>query len=498
VVNRITGLSTGFDIDQWVTDLMKARRAGVDKLYQKKRLLEWQRDDYRGINTRLLALRSVTSELRLQGSFSARTASSSDDTVLTAAASGSAVPASYAVKVNALASGVTRTSTAALGSSTDKTSLASQFGLSGTVTFTLEGKNGVKEFSFDTATTTLNQVVAAINEAGIGIRASYDATLDRFFLMSQEAGSAAEIHAHADAEGFLTGTLKLALAVGAEEANAVRGSDANLDFNDATGLTFPSNQVTVNGVTLTLKSVSASTVTVTVSRDVEATVAKIKAWVTAYNDALGLIHGELTETRYRDYLPLTDVQKEEMKDKEIEEWEAKARSGLLKGDSLLARVHASLRGAVGPQVSGLAGAYTSLSAIGITTGPYTEGGKLYVDEAKLREALAADPEGVRDLFTRNREDAAQDGIAVRLYEAVNAAMTLITGRAGSGSSFRDSASTISKELGVLERRIRAWEGRLQDQEARYYKQFSAMETAIQQLSAQSAWLAQAFGGGASE
>ncbi|NLU49723.1 MAG: flagellar hook-associated protein 2 [Syntrophomonadaceae bacterium] len=504
MVMRLSGLSSGLDIDQWVSDLMKAQRTRVDQQYQKKQILEWQREDYRSINTKLLALRNATFDLKLQGTFQAKAATSSDTSVLTATAGTNSVVANYTVKVNSLASGVTKTSTAALSASknadgTTKT-LAEQFGIAGTVTFTLQGTvNGEakeKAFSFDTASTNIYNVLSEINNANIGIKASYDATLERFFLMTTSTGSQAEIHVKADDQGFLNNTLKLGsvtdpLKVGADEANAYHGTNASIDLNDAQGLTFSSNQFTVNGITLNLKNTSAAPVTVSVANDVDAVVEKIKTWVNAYNDAVGLMFTELNEERYRDYQPLTDEQKKEMKDKDIERWEEKARSGLLKGDSLLYSVYNQIRSSAMARVEGLTGSYTSLSSIGINTQSYQEGGKLYVDETKLREALTNDPEGVMNLFTASSETASNQGLAVRLYDAVNNGMKSITDKAGSSSSYYDN-STIGKEISRINTTIDKMEERLADLEDRYYRQFTAMEQAIQKMNMQSMWLSQQF------
>lgn len=495
MVTRITGLASGIDIDQWVKDLVKAERTRVDKWYQKKQILEWQREEYRNINTKLLALRNATFDLKLQGSFQAKTATSSDTGVLTATAGGSAVAGTYTLKVHSPASGVYKSSTDALpdeqGTGRTKT-LAEQFGLTGTVTFTLEGTvNGEavsKDFSFDTSTANIYTVVGEINRAGIGIKASYDSTLNRFFLMTDSTGSSSKLHVKADAEGFLTGSLKLDVAVGADEANAYRGTDAVIDFNDVTGLAFSSNQFTVAGITFNLKNTSAAPVTVNVAADTDAVIDKIKAWVNAYNDAVELMFNKLKEERYRDYQPLTDEQKKEMKDSDIEKWEAKAKSGLLKGDSLLYGVYSRIRSAAMARVEGLSTAYNNLSAIGITTGSYQEGGKLYIDETRLRQALIADPEGVTNLFT-----ASGTGLAVKLYDEVNSSMQLITDKAGSSTSYYDSSS-IGREISRVNTTISQMEKRLADLEDRYYRQFEAMEKAIQRMNQQSMWLAMQFGG----
>jgi len=502
MVTRISGLSSGLDIDQMVTDLMKAHRMQVDKSYQQKQLLEWKREDYRTMNTRLLTLRNAAFDMKLQGTFMSKTASSSDSDVLTATAGSTAVVADYSVTVHNLASGVTKSSAEALaasytgsGSSCVTKTLGEQFGLSGNVTFTLQGNvNGEakeQEFTFDTATQNIYQVVSAINSAGLGIKATYDSNLERFFLMTTATGEQAEIHVKADAENFLTSHLKLNVNVGADEANAHRGTDAEIDFNDATGLKFSSNQFTINGITLNLKKGSGQTVKVSVSQDVEAVLNKIKSFVETYNSTLESIAGELNEERNRDYLPLTDDQKKELSDREIEKWEEKARNGMLKADQILGSAYSQIRSVTMARVEGLSGRYTSLSAIGITTGSYSEMGKLHLDETKLREALTSDPEGVMNLFTQSGATSSQSGVAVKLYDVVNKSISQITAKAGTSAALYDN-SILGKDITRLEESISATEERLQKLEERYYKQFTAMEQAIQKMNSQSMWLTQMF------
>ena len=102
---RIGGLASGMDIDSLVKDLMKAERMPLDKLKQKKQVLEWQRDDYRSMNTLLLDFRSQLTQMKLTTQYRARTVTSSDESRITATATSAASQASYSIsKVTKLAS----------------------------------------------------------------------------------------------------------------------------------------------------------------------------------------------------------------------------------------------------------------------------------------------------------------------------------------------------------------------------------------------------------
>lgn len=500
---RIGGLATGIDVDSIVKETMQARRIPQDKLKQQKQVLEWQREDYRAINSALRTFRDKVFNMKLQSTFLSRKAASSDETVLTATAGSTAAPGVYSVKINQLAAGVNVGSQAALadednGSGGTKT-LAEQFGLAGTLTFTLEGAKGSKDFSFDTATASIYSVVSAINSAGLGISASYDAVNNRFFLTTTSTGESAYIKVTGDSSSFLsdsggTGTNVLGLKLKTGEAKI--GQDAVVDFGDAVGLKFASNTFTINGITITAKKVQASAVTIDVSADTDAVFNSLKDFVSAYNDTLAKVNAKLAETRYKDYQPLTEDQKKEMSDEEIKKWEEMARSGLLRNDPLLRGILGNMRTVLSSTVSNTGSKYNILASIGITTGSYAEGGKLYLDETKLRAALQADPEGVMKLFTNSSDVAGEKGLAMRLYDEVNSAINQLGSKAGydSTTSLYDN-SEISRRVRDLDQRIKQYDERLQKEEDRLWKQFTALEKAVAQMNSQSAWLSQQFGGG---
>lgn len=106
---RIGGLASGMDIDQLVSDLMKAERMPLDKLKQKKQVLEWRRDDYRAMNALLLDFRSELTQMKLTTRYRTRLTTSSNEAMVSATASAAASQASYSIsKVTKLASAETR------------------------------------------------------------------------------------------------------------------------------------------------------------------------------------------------------------------------------------------------------------------------------------------------------------------------------------------------------------------------------------------------------
>ncbi len=495
---RVAGLATGLDTESIVKELMKIERMRLDRLNQQKQILQWQQEDYRAIYAALRSFRDKVFAMKLQATYLAKKAVSSDEAVVTPTAGPGAVPGMYNINVNQLAKGVFKISQSALedeksGDGSIKP-LGMQFDVSnvplenGQIKFSINDK----PFTFDPSVDTIFTVVSKINSANIGVDAGYDANLNLFFLTTTNTGSQAKIEIKGTSASFFNECLKLSLNEDTSNGTLyANGQDAQFSFGDATGLTSSTNTVTVAGITLTFKQVG--TVTITVSPDTDAVFNAIKDFVDAYNDLISKINAKLTEPRYRDYLPLTDEQREQLSDEQEKKWEEKARSGLLQGDLLLQGILSKMRATMSAVVPGLSGKYDTLADIGITTGSYAERGKLYIDEAKLKEALAKDPEGVMKLFTQSAATYAEKGIAARLYEDVDGTLKMLYAKAGSDTSFSTvDNSAIGREIARLNERIAAWEERLQQIEDRYWRQFTALEEAIARMNAQSAWLAQQF------
>jgi len=106
---RIGGLASGMDIDQIVSDLMKAERMKVDKLYQQKQVMEWQKQEYRAINLKLKSLNDASFDMKLSSSYLKYKAvgKMSDgkdfDKYFSVAPGAGAVPGNYKVKVEQVA-----------------------------------------------------------------------------------------------------------------------------------------------------------------------------------------------------------------------------------------------------------------------------------------------------------------------------------------------------------------------------------------------------------
>ena len=127
------GLGNGVDFGQVVTELVKVQRQPIDKLNAAKADLQKKLTDYGELGTKLLALQSAASRLRLPSSFDQSTSTVSDEKVLGAQSSAGAATGSYTVQVTQLAKSHQITNKAAKAVSATTSAIVS--GGAGTFTF---------------------------------------------------------------------------------------------------------------------------------------------------------------------------------------------------------------------------------------------------------------------------------------------------------------------------------------------------------------------------
>lgn len=494
------------DIDSIVAKMMRAERVPLDKLEQKKQILEWQQEDYRALNTTLYEFRTNAFDIRLERTFMARTAASSDEGAVTATAGANAADGTYAIKVNQLATGVSKASTADLapGKNPDGSSktLWEQFGvefesgLRGALTETsciTVNINGT-DLEFELGVDNLTTVAAKINEADLGVKASYDTSLNRFFLNSSSTGSDAEITITDSANFFSKGVNSSLLNLNIDDGISYTGQNASIDFGDAVGLVSATNAITVNGITFDLKDAGSSSITVT--RNIEGVIDSVTKFIDTYNTTLKTLYDKVQADRNRDFPPLTKAQRDSMSDSEIAKWEEKARSGLLRTDEKLKSTINSYRYIMSGIVADVDGPFNTLSSIGIKSEPYDNSGKLIIDKDVLREALTKDPDSVKELFTKTSSVDNEQGVAAKLYDTTLKGITYLVEKVGSESSPGTvDSSYIGKQLTKLGKEIERWEEKLVAKEDKHYAKFTAMEKAIYKMNTQSAWLTSMLGPG---
>ncbi|MFL8936242.1 flagellar hook-associated protein 2 [Rossellomorea oryzaecorticis] len=511
---RIGGLASGMDTDQMIKDLMKAERIPLDKLQQKKQYLEWQRDDYRDMNKMMFDFSNLIFDgVMKQGTYTQKTVSVSDPNAVSIKNINSTSDFSGSIKVNKLATAATMFGSEVTQTDIDGNPFDPSKKISESLQLTEEQVIKIKalkadgtmeekftEIKFDPEKETLNSLIGKINNQ-TGVTMFYDSHTKQMSVMSKNTGSndgGPEI----ELEGDLFTSLNL--AANNDDAALLTDADGTPRGTAGTNAEFvyngmkterASNTFMINGFELTLKDTTDTSVTFTSKPDTDKILEKVVKFVDEYNKLIEKVNGELNEKNYRDFKPLTAEQKEAMEEKEIEMWEEKARSGTLRNDSVLSSAMNKMRMDLYTPVSGGTSGTDQLSQIGIkTSSNYLERGKLIIDEAKLREAISKDPNAIYEIFAKDGATSGEQGIARRLRDTLKDTMDNVEKKAGKASSTNNTFA-LGRLLNNTDNQIDRFEDRMIQVEDRYWRQFTAMEKAIQRANQQSMYLMQQFGGG---
>lgn len=273
----------------------------------------------------------------------------------------------------------------------------------------------------------------------------------------------------------------------------IAASDSIVQVNGAT-LTSSNTTLDVNGLSLDLISASDKEVKVTVSNDTTAVYDSIKDFVEQYNSILSEMNKYYYADSARDYDPLTDDQKKEMSDDEVEKWETKIKDSLLRRDSTLEGILQTMRSTIsGTSVTASNGKKYSLANLGITTGKdYKEYGLLHIKGDEDDEDYADSNNDLQDLINED-PDVVQEvmsSVISTLYNNLNKKMGTTT-MSSALTFYNDKEMT--KQLTQYKKDIKNWETKLSDMEERYYKQFTAMEKSLSKLQSQQSSLASYLG-----
>ena len=480
MVMRVGGIASGMDIEAMVNKLMEAERMPLVRLQQKHTTLEWKRDAFREINSALLELDNIVRDMKYSTYYRAKSATSSNEGVLTASANSNASNGSYEIKVDKLA-----TNEMQIANVQNPESFVGVEGEHKFYTYNNEGQpqeHVLKIEDGDTLEKVLSKIATA---SGNAVRGFYDKESNQVVLETTRTGvyNTGNKEITFESNSFFTDVLQF------DESKYQAASNAKFTYNNGLELTSKDNSYTLNGMTFNFHSTGTSRVSV--DTDIDHAFNNIKKFVDKYNEVIEKMNKSQTEEKFRDFLPLTEEQKKEMSEDQIKKWEEKAKSAILRGESSIRDGMFTLRQSMQSKVE-TGGEYTLLSQIGIkTTMNYMDGGKLEIDEEKLREALRDNPDDVYKLFTVNQGD--NKGLIHRFDDALDRTRGRIEEQAGKSTHTLDNYA-IGKQIKQLNERISDFEKRMIRVEQRYWNQFTAMEKAISNLNQQSSYLFSQFGG----
>ena len=506
---RMSGLASNMDTESIVTQLMSAQRLKSTKIENKITKLEWKQDIWKGLNTKIYSFYTGSlSKVKSQGAFSTRAATSSNEDRATVAANSGAPTGTHKLRIEQLAGAQFETS-GQMGLDTNSKTVTGSTKLAdlgmtadGTGVITVEAGTTTKTLTVS-STTTVTDFLSTLKNAGLN--ASYDTTQKRFFISSKESGNANAFSISGNSAVDLT-KLKLATITRTTNAdgsytvsggaNLIAPTDAKFEYNGVE-MTSTTNSVTVNGLALTLKSVTNGTdklhdtaddeeISINVTNDSQAVYDTVKAFVKSYNELLEELNTVYYADTAKGYDPLTSEQKSAMTDDQVTKWETKIKDSLLRRDSSVETVLSTLSSAFTSGVKVGDKTY-SLSSFGIHTTDYTEKGKLHIDgdeddtsvlgkDDKLLAAINDNPEAVMEVFNT---------LSTKLYDTLTEKMKSTTlNSALTLYNDKDMKKTITN----YETELDELNDRLDDMETRYYNQFTAMEKAMASLNSQSSSL----------
>lgn len=541
---RMTGMYSGMDTESIVSQLVKTKSTKVTNLKNEQKKLEWKQTAWQDLNSKIYNMYSKTlSNLRLTSAYSKKSTVSSDSTKATVVASEGAVNGTQTLKVNKLAKsgyltgakldGKTTTTTGTDGKdvtkvvnweTTDKLSEIDSNLTGKTISITTGSGTDAKTTDIEiTADMTINDLVAKFKDAGVN--ASFDTTNQRFFINSTGTGSAKNFTLTSDDStalaslGLDPNTTYTDINGSKNSCVKIEGQDAEIVLNGATFVS-DSNTFSINGLTINTLGVTDEEISLVTSTDYDGIYNTIKDFLTEYNDLINEMDKLYNADSARKYDMLTNDEKDSMTDDEVEQWEDKIKSALLRKDNSLYNVMNTLTTTMmdGYYENNLSDKQKkNMSASEISAWYKENGGKKHylsdygigtlsyfeaqdnehhayhingdaddeftsTKEDKLKAAIAEDPEGTANFFAT---------LCKTLYSKLDETMSESTEYSSIYKVYNDKQ--LKKDYNDYTTKISDAEDELNDYEDRWYNKFSKMEVALSKLQSQTSSISSMLG-----
>lgn len=431
------GIGSGLDVQGIVDQLVAIERRPVSLLASAKTKLDTQLSSYGLVQSYMSNLQSIAGVLAKPETWARNTANTSDVSAITATARASAMPATYTLEVSQLASAQSLSSPIFA----DPSDL-------GTGTLTITRGGVAVDVVIAAGETSLEAVRSKINQAGAGVTAAIvqDSGGPRLVLTGTDTGVA---NAVSLSVAGATGSLGTLTYPGGLQLDRPAG-DAAFTVNGLL-LSSASNRLenVIDGVDLTLSKQDTGPVQITISSDGAALKKTINDFVSAYNELNRYLS---TQTKYE---PGTET------------------AGALQGDRTAVSLLGRLRSLV-QQPSAASGVFGRLSDMGLSL---ERDGSLKVDDGKLTSALAT-PGELGKAFSN-----AGNGLALG-FKALADGMLGVDGALTSRSEgLRNSIKRNEKDQERIEDRVERTRERL-------LRQYSALDTKLNQLTGLNAYITQ--------
>ena len=385
-----------------------------------------------------------------------------------------------------------------------------------------------------TKDSSINDILSKINSTtNAGVKATYVDATGQFMLVSSETGAGREISLDSDLSKVLfgqgakkdDGTINVDDYK--EDAGVDEGKNAIICVSYGNGVDVKmeraSNTFDLEGLSVTVsgafggkfekdattgkevwKADSAGGVTFTAKADVDGIVERVKGFFEDFNKLAGDVNKEITTRPDSSYGPLTDEQKKEMDETSIENWENRAKQGMLYGDSAMRDLSTDVQGIFLKLMNNVG--FEELKAMGITySDDYGDGGTISFDESKFRAAVEKDSEAVGNVFTGGGE--VSKGLVDIMDETFTPYATRYSSKNGGGTGKGSYGRLIEiagsekkpttllnnqlyRDIEDIQDLIERLQSQLKSEQDRYISQFTTMETLLNQMNTQSSYLSQ--------
>lgn len=391
-----------------------------------------------------------------------------------------------------------------------------------------------------TKDSSINDILSKINSTtNAGVKATYVDATGQFMLVSSETGAGREISLDSNLSKVLFGQ-----GVERDSNGKIQtDTDGNVKYNKDAGvdegknaiicvsygngvdvkMERASNTFDLEGLSVTVsgafggkfekdattgkevwKADSAGGVTFTAKADVDGIVERVKGFFEDFNKLAGDVNKEITNRPDSSYGPLTDEQKKEMDETSIENWENRAKQGMLYGDSAMRDLSTDVQGIFLKLMNNVG--FEELKAMGITySDDYGDGGTISFDESKFRAAVEKDSEAVGNVFTGGGE--VSKGLVDIMDETFTPYATRYSSKNGGGTGKGSYGRLIEiagsekkpttllnnqlyRDIEDIQDLIERLQSQLKSEQDRYISQFTTMETLLNQMNTQSSYLSQ--------
>ncbi len=170
----IDGLASGLDTTSIIKSLLSAKQAQLDNLTAQKNVVLTKQSAFKGIEAKLISLKNTLAQISSARSeaFSVRNITSSNESLVTAAASKDAVPGTYQLRVKQLAQAeqIVSATLSSAETTIQQGTLDIRVGTHSTASITIDDQNNTVSGLVNAINSTSTDVTASLVNDGTGVR----------------------------------------------------------------------------------------------------------------------------------------------------------------------------------------------------------------------------------------------------------------------------------------------------------------------------------------